>query len=364
MTLYTMADVADVSIELATEDDKHLPAYDHTYLSNICMCPTWGIIRYGQNKAMSEGGRAMALEAGSAAHEFFAAVRLLEVLDQGHTEHFDYHGKRIFGDGRWVAMRDFLELESVSLSKDTTDRLNFCLTALHTSGFYDDPRDKKRTLSSIEESCIAYFDKWPWGKRPVWIRNTEDPTTDIGVECAVHLVITYTLNDGTEFRLRYTGRADGLHHRSKTDSALVVHENKTGARIDKTWLDGMKMTHQITGYTAWATVFSGVPCDRAVVHGMVIPLPKSFDFGGILDEPIRRHEHHFHSWLEWILFGYQIDRQYIHNPLAAPKFTHSCTRYFRSCSFMPLCNSPREEQPDILHEMVIDEWDPLAESKA
>ena len=361
MNYLTLADITDVDIRLATEDDKDLPGYDHTYFSNLSMCPRWGIIRYGHHKKMSEGGRSMALEAGSASHEFFAAVRFLELYDQGLREHFDYHGPRVFGDERWPAMADFI-IDPEGDEPSEAERLNFCLTALHTSGFYDDPRDKRRTLANIEESCIAYFDKWEFGRRPVWIRDPEDPSSDIGIECGVELVLTFKSSYGT-FSFRYTGRVDGVHHRTPTDKSIVIHENKTGARIDSTWVESMRMTHQISGYAVWASVYTHSHCDRGMAIGMAIPLPKSYDYGGIVYEPVARNEHHIHNWLEWCLFCYQIDRQFKGDPMSAPAFTHSCNRYFRPCAFIPLCNAPREEQKDILDEMYHDEWDPLAENR-
>lgn len=361
----SLKDIKEINVRIATEDDKKLPAYDHTYFSNLCQCPTWGLVRYGHHKTMSSGGRAMALEAGSASHDMFAAIRLLELLDAGLEGHFFHHGRRIFGDERWPSIHDNVIDGPGGARRDgTTDRLNLVLTALHTSGFYDDPRDKRRTLTTIEESGIAYFDRWEWGRRPVWVRNPDDPTSDVGIECAVEMVLSFVPFEGETIEFRYTGRADGIHHRNRTNSALVVHENKTGSRIDDSWIEGMRMTHQITGYAVWCTTFTGEPCNRAMAIGMAIPLPKSYDYGGIVFEPLNRDEHHVHAWFDWCLYCYQLDRRYRDNPLDAPRFTHSCNRYFRSCSFLPLCNSPREEQEVIFKEMEVDKWDPLQETQA
>ena len=69
-----------ISLEtrMATDEDKHLPTYDHTKLSAINTCPTWGILRYTHHKKMPGSSRAMALAAGSAAHDAFSAVRLYQ----------------------------------------------------------------------------------------------------------------------------------------------------------------------------------------------------------------------------------------------------------------------------------------------
>jgi len=60
---------------MSTDEDKEtLTPYDHTKLSAINTCPTWGIVRYSLHKTMGGSGREMALEAGIAAHEAFAAM--------------------------------------------------------------------------------------------------------------------------------------------------------------------------------------------------------------------------------------------------------------------------------------------------
>ena len=70
------------SFEMATEADQVLPTYDHTKLSAINTCPTWGILRYDMHKQMPGQGRALALEAGSAMHECFAFIRLVTLTAQ------------------------------------------------------------------------------------------------------------------------------------------------------------------------------------------------------------------------------------------------------------------------------------------
>ena len=44
---------------LATEQDADLETYDHTKLSALNICPTWGVLRYGMHKKMSADGRAV-----------------------------------------------------------------------------------------------------------------------------------------------------------------------------------------------------------------------------------------------------------------------------------------------------------------
>jgi hypothetical protein len=55
-----------------------------------------------------------------------------------------------------------------------------------------------------------------------------------------------------------------------------------------------------------------------------------------------------------------LTREYADDPINAPKYTHSCNRYFKPCSFIAFCDNSEEEQRLILSEMVTDEWSPLS----
>ena len=101
---YMMDDVTDVRIRATSPEDTFDEGdwFDYSGLSDYATCPTFGIIKQKLRKTMVGEGRRMALEAGSAAHEVFAAVRVLQLLRQGHDAHFYYHGKRLFGDTRFL----------------------------------------------------------------------------------------------------------------------------------------------------------------------------------------------------------------------------------------------------------------------
>ena len=49
------------------------------------------------------------------------------------------------------------------------------------------------------------------------------------------------------------------------------------------------------------------------------------------------------------------------DPINAPKYSHSCNRYFRPCPMIPMCYGDAEEQVKIRSEMIKDEWSPLSE---
>lgn len=361
--MYAVTKIESVSVRLSTEEDQHLPAYDNTKLVAINTCPTWGILRYSMHKSMSvptsQGGpRQMALEMGSAAHDVFAAVRLWQLLTyQGMKELSDYHGPRLFGEARYQAM-----LSSVDAREDPrTQSLAFCLTALETTGFYDDPRDKRRTMTNLEEACIAYIDRWDWNRMPVWIRDETDPHSDVGIELPFDVVLSFMLEDGSVREYRFIGKADGLHQRQGT---LVLHENKTASRLDEAWSQSFLISTQITGYCLALSIWAGGPIERAEIYGMSVPLPKNYDFGGLVRESVSRYSHHFERWFNWFLHTVELERAYANNPIDAPKYSHSCNRYFRPCSMIPFCDADDEEQQQVLTEMYDDEWNPLHEAVA
>src|SRR5207342_3976291 len=105
------------------------------------------------------------------------------------------------------------------------------ITVLNTSGFYDEPRDKRRTLSNLEECALAYIDRWRWDQ-PVWQRTPNDPMGNIGVEIPFDLVVELQYNTGRIREFRFTGKIDGIHHHH---DGLHIHENKTAARLNDAW---------------------------------------------------------------------------------------------------------------------------------
>jgi hypothetical protein len=84
----------------------------------------------------------------------------------------------------------------------------------------------------------------------------------------------------------------------------------------------------------------------------MLPLPKSYDYGGLVVEHVSRESFKTERWFDWFLYTVQQYEQYSDNPHNAPKFTHSCNRYFRPCSLIPFCSSDDEEQRLALAEMV------------
>lgn len=384
--------IVRTSTRMATEEDAHLPTFDNTKLVAINTCPTWGIVRYVMHKTTSNG-RAMALEAGGACHDVFAALRLYQLayhdpdneisplygMRERAMELFMFHGERLFPDGRFDLMYQAFDGDE----DENVKMLNFCLRALETSGFHDDPRDKRRTMTNLEEACIAYMDRWQFD-HPIWVRDANDPKSDVGIEVPFDVVVEFEyttgeLNDNEEDlaegmgmdpsaflvhekkSIRFTGKLDGLHLQKDRDGEVIlrVGENKTASRIDDAWQESFEMASQITGYNVAASTWTQQPVFKAYVHGLAIPLPKSYDYGGVIRITVRRTEDQIKRWFAWVLHTVLLCEEFQDNVIEAPQYTHSCNRYFRACSLIPFCSSEQEIRPEFLQEMNDDEWSPL-----
>jgi hypothetical protein len=343
---------------MSTEDDRELATYDHTKLSAFNTCPTWGIIRYAHHKRFQTISRAMALEAGSAMHEVFAFVRLITLARQlfhlGRDDVFinsvlNSNGTRLFGEDRWDTI-----ISNSPTNETVDDRLKHdVITVLESGAFYDDDRDKRRTLTNLEECALSYVDRWDFKPR-VWMRDYNDPLSDVGIEIAYDLVCE--VNNVASFR--FTGKLDGLRYHGGDTKRLVVEDNKTGSRLSDAWEMSFETSHQLTGYCLAATVFTGKPVTHAEAIGLAIPLPKN-EFSGYVRAQVERSVEATKRFVSWMLYTVDGFREMSSDPLDAPMFTHSCNRYFRPCSMIPLCSSDREDREQMFDEMITDEWSPL-----
>jgi hypothetical protein len=363
-----MRTVDKVSFRLATEDDKHLPTYDNTKLAAYNTCPTWGVLTYAMHKKMPGAGRAMPLECGSVMHEMFSWVRLCTLVQQlgsasdAASLAYKHHGIRLFGAARWEEIT--LQIPITTSYKDRCKA--GAIAVLETSGYYDEPSDKRRTLTNMIECSLAYIDKWRWDDH-VWMRDVNDPCGDVGIEIPFDVVVTVDVRERNEDgdcinaydkQFRYTGKIDGIHWHNGT---LTLQENKTASRLNDAWSMSFAMASQVTGYCIAASVFTEGQVRNADIMGITVPLPKSYDYGGIVREPVSRKDYHFKQWVTWALHTIEGYEENAGNPYDAPKYTHSCNRYFRPCSLLGFCDSEREDQELTVQQMVTEEWSPLHE---
>lgn len=338
--------------------------YDYSALTAMDTCPTFGTLRYGLHKTdlpLSQGGRNTALEAGSACHEYYAAVRMFTLLnpncdlevDAAAHRHPPYHnhGIKLFGADRWKEMMDADDGGS-----DLVNRAcRFALVALHTSGYYDDPNDRKRTMSNLEVACMAWTDRYFQSDMPVLIRDDF-----IGVECPFVLEVKRIekgnyADDTFEKHAYYCGRIDGIHLHANSS---IVCENKTASRIGDAWRTSFAISAQVTGYTIAGTCMLGEEVREAIVMGMQLP-PTKMLHDGIAWEHQTRNESDKLRWCEWFFEGVAKYEKHLADPTHAPRFSHSCNRYFSACQFIPYCASTREEQVQMIEDMHEDKWSPL-----
>jgi len=129
------------------------------------------------------------------------------------------------------------------------------------------------------------------------------------------------------------GTMDGLTIKAATDE-YHLEENKTATRLDAGWRGAFNMAHQVTAYCASSTSVFKFPIMRARVTGLrikagngesVIPIEEERDINYVL---------HWANWLRHTVDQYE---QWIDNYEFAPRYTHSCNRYYRPCSLLPFC---------------------------
>lgn len=345
----------DVTLELITIEEarKYVQAglicYDFTKLTAINTCPTFGILRYALHRTESSSTRSMAIDAGKACHDYFAAQRIWSLRNHYKDQEvtitkIGLHATKLFGSIRYAEM--------LSAPQDAPDAfsnaINFSLPALHTSGFYDSPSDRRRTMANLEQACLSYSSRYLMSEMPVILENEL-----VGVELPFCILFRNRKSDTPIYI--YTGRIDGLHN---YNSIPHIAENKTAYRLDDVWRMMFHTSNQVTGYMAAATLLLQREVTDGFVMGTQIPQPKSMT-DGIAFEQVSRNASDFIRWTEWIEHSVHIYQTYINRPTESPRYTHSCNRYFHPCMFIPFCTMPREEQAAMIEAMAIEEWSPL-----
>lgn len=354
--------------------------YDFSLLNSVNTCPMYGITRHVLQKNFTNNDRHMALECGDLCHKCFACYRALSIYFRGIKE----NKETLCLIGKNYIVKLFQEITNNELDFEKCNEIfdefvnnfneNDTLLSKYTtfsdfiidnSGYYDDPDDKKRTISNIKDSLMHYCSNFLnlVEEEPVWIENENDINSKIGIEIPfdTKVVIIYEEN-GKQFEqaIHFIGKLDGLHVRL-LDNSLIVHENKTASRLDDSWLGQWFKSHQITGYCLAASYFSNGNCLQARVLGMQIPAPKTSGYA-FRTQRVDREDFYFIDWARWVLSVHKIIEDYKNNPEIAPMNTHACCKYYKQCSFTPLCCASIEERKEIIEkDMVEDAWSPLDE---
>lgn len=278
----------------------------------------------------------MALEAGELMHKMFAAVRIWQLIRrQGLADHGIQTALRIYGQNAW----DKIVEKSKSYS-DRDELLALCFAVLHESGWEDDPRDSIRTMSNMEVATIEYADERlrAMDQFPIWVSNQFDSNSMVGIEQVFDVVLMYE----DEYKIRYIGTIDGLVIDLDRDDLPTLEDNKTASRLDSGFQNAIFMKYQFTGYLACSTAVFGLQVFNGRVLGVKIKRTNTGE--NYVSLPLSRDYDAFAKWgtdIRWFV-------QNMYEPFGddgyedAPRFTHSCNRFFRPCSLIPFCSDTPE----------------------
>lgn len=364
-----------INIRLATPEDANLPVFDNTKLNALEICTRWGIITYQMHKTWPDTKKAQALEAGIALHQVFAAVRLWQLYYYDLKEDTSKFPQiqslkyqiirnqlnRLYKRRGDSFLHYFMEGDS-----SRTQLLSFCIDVLHSSNYEEDPDDKKRSMTALEEVVINYINRWDMHKYPIWVKDENDPNTLVGIEIKYELVIEFKVYDDIpdgdhDYHFesyRFTGQLDGIHWEDHSKQELFVADNKSSGRINEDNSE-YDMNTQMRGYEVASSFFTGIRIRDSKVIINSLPVPKTSSHGGILWYPIHTEEHQIDDWYKWFYEQVQKELIYKDNPIHAPVSPHSCKRYYRVCSMMPFCTLAKQDQIEALDEMVHSEWNVL-----
>lgn len=338
---------------------------DFSTMNAVSSCPFRGIVKNVLGKQFKEGEeRNMALEAGDLSHKVYAVWRALTIKDE---ELQNIYVRKFLKQVVPEMPDEIFEKELESIVNKSVD----CITPLSklmvyadwviaNSGFYNDEKDKKRTIENIRTSLMAYGSNFLSlvEEEPVWISKDR---AKVGIELPFELVICFEYEENSEKKtkfVKFIGKIDGIHiHKN---NKLIIHENKTGARLDDSWLAQWFMSHQITGYCLAASDFVGEFIDQARVLGMQIPVPKTSGYA-YRTERVDRPQHFLENWAKWVITQAEVIDGYKDYPEKAIMNTKNCCAFYSTCPLMCLCTLPENERKLAIDEMIVKKWSPLNE---
>lgn len=340
-----------LQVNIVPTTDKSLEMWSFSRLNDYNTCEVYGHVRGAFRKSFPAHGRSMALEAGSAMHEAFAALRLYQLLENGLPDHFKFHTLRMFGQEKGAALL-------AKVRQPSADRFlngfSFAVEALHASGFYDDPYDKRRTMTNLEEALVAYTKTIYSRANPVWVQDVDDPQSMVGVELPFDftLEMNYTNNSGDDADsnlIRYVGTIDAVHVSKQGNP--YIEENKTASRLGDPWAASFETSHQVTGYTVFGSKLLGVPISEALIHGVSLPQPrKAASYTeGTRTEHVSRTPDNVAKFFQWIYQTYRRRLEIGDDVEKAVQNTGACNRYFQACSFIPFCKGGADDREEILN---------------
>ena len=328
-----------------------MPYLTSSMLEALVTCPRWGLINSVNRRSFTENARAMALEAGSAMHEVFSVLNLLQVgVVQGKVDHMNYHGERLF-PGRWAGMT--AKLDTTVHDKFRHDVMeDILLRCLASSDFYDDPADPYRTMSNLERAAFELYNYWVTVLSDFTIQTSELPDEPIGVERSIDVV--FTAPDAAP--IRFIGLADAIYQ-NDTTRKVTLGEYKTSSRVTDSYLESFRTRNQVTAYMLGLHAdYSDYMSGNTIIIASEMP-PKASK-QNVQHIMVPRDEDSYADFFAACKFGMQIIEQFGDNPTDAPMFTHSCNRYFRTCSLMTLCTCTSQDRRETYDSMFTKELSP------
>jgi hypothetical protein len=289
--------------------------------------------------------RAMALEAGEAMHQFFAAMRIWQLHNiQDLPDHAKATGERIFGEPRWKEV-----WKNCVKHTGHMDQLGqLAVEVLNSSGYYDDPSDKIRTLSNMQTAAVVYAkETYPYVHAwPIWVADHKSPLRPTGVEQVFDCILEYT--DGKH--IRFIGTLDGILCNAMRNNRITMADNKTASRMDKAWIEAHKIRHQFTGYMACGMAVFEFEMYHARIYGC--RLKPTYRGEDVHIESIRRTRDDIQHWANWVRKQVEIFEEYQIDWEHTERRTHSCNRYFRPCALIPFCGDTPSGRLEQWHQMI------------
>jgi hypothetical protein len=263
-------------------------------------------------------------------HEVFAAVRLWQLMTRmGLKRHAKVNGERLFGSARWNEVIGATDWEL----DEREQLLQFAFAVLHSGKFFDDPSDDVRTISNMEMATIVYVDEQlpKMDNWPIWVADKKDPNCLVGVEQVFDVVLYY--EDGRA--IRFAGTIDGLVLDLHRGGRPTLDENKTASRLDDGWIMSFDMSHQVTGYLTAASTYFGFGIAHSRIQGLKVKPSGRGDDKYV--KVVSRTADSVRTWAAWFRHTVELFEAYKDDWEHAPRYTHSCNRYFRPCSLVQFC---------------------------
>lgn len=332
-----------------------MPYLTSSLAEAVNTCPRWGIIHSVHGKRFVSGYRQMALEAGSLMHDVFAVLNLLQVgLHQGYQDHMHVNGQLLFPNDRWDNIWRELSIKDKSPSLENINSLELAIFAcIATSEFFDDPNDRNRTVSNLENCALELLQYYLLNliDFPIYISDPKNPEAPIGIEMSLDAVFEieaplldeFGVDRGPILKLiRAIGLADVLYQNPDT-KAITLGEYKTASQMNDAWRMAFDTRHQITLYNALLQAYFGKQENfNTILVGSAIPVRATSV--PVQHFQVDRDQGNIDELLNTYAFTQFIIDEYYDQPLQAPMFTHSCNRYFRPCSLLDLCTADKNDQ--------------------